>query len=1680
MWALSCQPLAAEETQYERGAPHVIRGDEIAKVKVGLASPEEIRSWSQGEVTESETINYRTHKPERGGLFAEEIFGPENDYECSCGKYRGRKYEGLTCEKCGVLVTTRDVRRTNMGHIELASPVIHFWFLQGLSSPLSTLLGIKRNVLKKIAYYETEALPEEIYLITSSQDSNFALGETLYRSQYEILSQAKRFKAEPAHELGDPFEVRARAAGKVELTEQTLENGEKVRVIRLSEQAYFVTTQARLEVKDGSKVQEGDLLASAPVGSDELFSTTVYNLLISVYPDLPAKPVREEVDSLIYLIASVKMDALPFKAGDQLWEPEKQAYERLFPKQFEAVTGPEGIRRVLEALDLSTLSRQLQEQIDRELTASQRKRLLKRLEVVEQLRRSGNRSQDMVLTVIPVLPPELRPIVHLEGGKFATTDLNDLYRRIINRNNRLKKLREMGAPEVILRNDRRMLQEAVDALIYNEKKDNPILGRDNRPLKSLSERIQGKHGRLRRNLLGKRVDYSGRAVIVVNPKLKLNQCGIPKKMALELFKPFILRGLGTTLISNYDEVKNKALSGEMPQVWDVLEQLIKEHPVLLNRAPTLHRLGIQAFEPVLVDGEAIQIHPWVCTPYNADFDGDQMAVHLPLRPEAIAEARQIMLAPLNILSPASGDPLSVPTKDAIFAFYYLSLERSEGRGVGKAFAHIEEAQRAYENGVLDLHAPIKLRLEMAGQAQLISTTLGRAKLNQIFPEDLRDYQKVFDSSAIKKLIMQCYRRHGNARTVQLLDDLKDLGFSYATRSGLTISITDCLVPPEKPTILEDAYQRVAQRNSAYQMGLMTADERTEDIIKIWMRTVDEVEKVTMANYGRHPFNPIYLVVQSGARGSANQVKQLSGMRGPMSDPSGRIIEMPVISSFREGLNEMEYFISTHGGRKGTADTALKTANSGYLTRRLVDSAEELIVKEEDCGTQAGIPIDPLRYGRDEIMKTIEERLYGRVAAEDVRFGGKIVLKRDQLIDREMAQQLSRMELELSTHAKDFAQLATSTKGVADVRDTKTGRVLVAQDELITPYLAQQLAESRVKVVRVRPSIVIRSPMTCETTRGVCRLCYGLDLSNHQLIELGTAVGVISAQSIGEPGTQLTLRTFHTGGVVGEDITQGLPRAEERFEARKAIKSTQADIAEIKGIITEIAMPEGREVVKIRGDERRILVPTPLCQVKPGDQVAPQALILSKSPCAGGLRIIGQNGRRQAFIVEERDQVYPLPPGATAVVKSGDWVEADAPLSTSFNEEAVTAQSEGVVTEMLEDGERYIIIKPKEGQALKHKLPYGARKQVEIGQTVTPGMKLSTKSTPITLKAKQPGRVILGPSFIIVYNPSDETGAGRFYTLTDDITLLQSDGKQLEEGTPLFALNLPPHGKVVVDSVDKQKGGLTAITLHYESEVTLTTTGIVREGDKVQEGDLLSKGVISPHRLLQIAGVGKTRDYLLTEIHKVYKSQGVDINDKHLELIIRQMLNNVRIEDPGDAEFFPNQLVILEEFRQAIRRLTQENEAIRQGRPGLIGVKLAQPLIADGRVLAPAGATLTAQILQEALDASLHEIAIASAKGQSEIVRIREKRLPVGERVLLRISKSALETKSWLSAASFQRTTTVLADAALKGLEDHLEGLKPNVIISRKIPAGREFSQQPAPRPPAPVSVLKRNGLTGAG
>ncbi|MDD5219313.1 MAG: DNA-directed RNA polymerase subunit beta' [Candidatus Bipolaricaulis sp.] len=1628
----------------------MISGDDIKRVKLQLAPPAAILGWSHGEVTESETINYRTHRAERGGLYAEEIFGPANDYECACGKYKGKKYEGITCEKCHVLVTDSSVRRVNMGHIQLASPVVHFWFLKGVSSLLSRLLGLKKRELQRIAYYETEPMEQALYIVTSSDSKDVRPGELLYSSEHSVLAGKFSFDVEEAYYIDDASRVLAEEGGRVTIEDRQLTNGEKVRTVIVGSQEYPIVGDVELMVEDGDEVEPDTVIAERPVG--ELCSKTAYAMLVDRYGAVTGEVLdREILDTLAFVVTRIKDPAFPLALGDRLTYLEKRAYERIYPEGFIAETGAAGIRGLLEVLDMNELHASLEEEIRGETAVGNQRRLTKRLEVVDQLRLSGNNAQDMILEVIPVLPPDLRPMIQLEGGKFATTDLNDLYRRIINRNNRLKKLIDMGAPEVILRNERRMLQEAVDALIHNEKKESPIRGRDNRPLKSLSERIHGKHGRLRRNLLGRRVDYSGRAVIVVDPKLKLHQCGLPKKMALELFKPFILHYLETTTFSDFDEIKNRALMGEMPEVWDILDKLIKQHPVLLNRAPTLHRLSMQAFEPILVDGEAIHIHPFVCPPYNADFDGDQMAVHLPLSPEAIAEARELMAAPRNILSPSSGEPLTLPTQDPIYAYYFLTLCDEEGKGAGKAFRDIEEARRAFETGFLALHSPVKIRID----GKVVETTLGRAELNLVLPAAIRDYTRVVDRRTVKRIIMQCSLEYGWQKAAEVLDELKELGFRYATYAGLTISLKDCLIPEEKGDIVRESQASVQRIETMFKMGLATEDERRNAVIRIWRQTVDAVEDATMANLRAHKFNPVYGMVTSGARGGPDQVKQLCGMRGPMAGPSGEIIERPVISNFREGLDMMEYFISTHGGRKGAADTALKTADSGYLTRRLVDASSDTIVREIDCGTSQGVEIDPLRFSKTEIMEPIEERVYGRVTAAPIidPSSGDVLVDANQWITREVAEHIGRLECELSFARGAAEERLIGTKSVQEVKD-KAGRVVMKADETVTPRLLGALRSAGIHKIRVRPRIVIRSPMTCETASGLCQLCYGFDMSQHQPVQIGSAVGVIAAQSVGEPGTQLTMRTFHTGGVAGEDITQGLPRAEELFEARKTTKGGEAGISPLDGYVTNItSSASGGDQVEITGESRTAEVPTILVQAKAGDEVDIDELIDSRSPCKGEIYFIqGKKGRREAIVIDTAggDRAYELPAGAEPTVKNGEKVAAADALTERFSMDPIVAPCRCTV-EASPSKDRGFLLITGDGEPVEYDIPYGARLLVEPGTKVDEGTAITSRSKPIFVAAEAEGTVLVLPDRIIVYNPKGD--AIRF-PLTSDVSALKGYGETVRAGDLIVQLEIPHVERVCVESIEAE-GGITKLQLQPKSIVPIDKAVTVRVGDKIEEGDLLTKGVVAPHTLLEAAGVQKARQYLLNEIHKVYKQQGVDINDKHLEVIIRQILNNVRIVDRGDSRFLLGDLITLEEFRKEIQTLSEWNRNAEQARSEALGEPLAEDVVADGQTLATAGRALSTELIAMAQRADV-EVLRVLRDGETLDVPMLDKRLPDGERELLRISKAALQTKGWLSAASFQRTTKVLAEAALRGETDELDGLKPSIIVGKRIPAGTGF------------------------
>ena len=1151
-------------------------------IKIGLASPEKIREWSHGEVKKPETINYRTLKPEKDGLFCERIFGPSKDWECHCGKYKKIRYKGVVCDRCGVEVTKSSVRRERMGHIELAAPVSHIWYFKGIPSRMGLILDLSPRVLEKVLYFAN-------YIVLDAGDTNLMYKQVLTEKEYQEAREA----------YGDTFRVGM---------------------------------------------------------------------------------------------------------------------------------GAEAIKELLESIDLEKDSAELQAALV-ESSGQKRARIVKRLEVVEAFRESGNRPEWMIMTVIPVIPPDIRPMVQLDGGRFATSDLNDLYRRIINRNNRLKRLLELGAPDIIVRNEKRMLQESVDALIDNGRRGRPVTGPGNRPLKSLSDMLKGKSGRFRQNLLGKRVDYSGRSVIVVGPELKIYQCGLPQEMAIELFKPFVMKELVANGTSHNIKNAKKMVERLEPQVWDVLEQVIKEHPVMLNRAPTLHRLGIQAFEPILVQGKAIKLHPLVCTAFNADFDGDQMAVHLPLSVEAQAECRFLLLSPNNLLKPSDGGPVAVPSQDMVLGIYYLTQERPGAKGEGKFFKSVNEAILAYENQVITLQTKIHVRVtktmpDGTEKTGIVSSTLGRFIFNEILPQDLgfvdrsnseNDLALEVDfhvgKKGLKQILQKVINTHGATKTAEVLDDIKSMGYKYSTRAAMTVSISDMTVPPQKPELIAQAQDTVDKITRNYKRGLITEEERYKEVVETWKNTDDILTKALLS--GLDKYNNIYMMADSGARGSDKQIKQLAGMRGLMADTTGHTIELPIKSNFREGLDVLEYFMSAHGARKGLSDTALRTADSGYLTRRLVDVSQHLIIRETDCceGKAApGMYVQALRDGKEEI-ESLQERITGRFSCETIC--------------------------------------------------DKNGEVIVKANHMITPKRAAKIMSEGVDAEgKPFEKIKIRTVLTCKSHIGVCAKCYGANLATGEPVQVGESVGIIAAQSIGEPGTQLTMRTFHTGGVAGGDITQGLPRVEELFEARKP-----------KGlaIITEIA---GKVEIRDTKKKREIVV---------------------------------------------------------------------------TNQET--------------------------GEAKTYLIPYGSRIKVLDGV---------------------------------------ELGAG----------------------------------------------------------------------------DELTEGSVNPHDILRIKGVRAVQDYMIQEVQRVYRLQGVEINDKHIEVIVRQMLQKIRVEEAGDTDFLPGTQVDILDFEDTNEKMIEEGKEPAEGK-----------------------------------------------------------------QVMLGITKASLATNSFLSAASFQETTKVLTEAAIKGKVDPLIGMKENVIIGKLIPAG---------------------------
>ncbi len=1382
-------------------------------LRISLASPEQIRDWSYGEVLKPETINYRRLRPEKDGLFCEAIFGPTKDWQCYCGKYKNIRYKGIICDKCGVEVTRSAVRRERMGHIELAAPVAHVWYARRTPNYLSLLLDIRRRDLDRTLYFAQyvitgvdedsrqramrrldeelereqsrlqKATEEAIQAVENRRDEEIQaletdqhavleqLDEDLAVRTEDIMREAKSLQAWLERDLGKPARepVVFTSSGTMVVPQGTVIGREHLNQLNEAVQAHLSEVQADVEDEKNRNraIFEAQIADARHAAARE--------------SDLLRSKLAQKLD-VLSAAAEMRLDELKSLASLQFYgESRYRELKSRWGQVFKASMGAEAFYDLLSAMDLDAMYKELWHEIRTTRSKQRRKKAVKRLRVVESLRQSGNRPEWMILTVLPVIPPDLRPMVQLDGGRFATSDLNDLYRRVINRNNRLKRLLELGAPDVIVRNEKRMLQEAVDSLIDNSRRGKAMSRRGRRELKSLSDMLKGKKGRFRRNLLGKRVDYSGRSVIVIGPDLKLHQCGLPQSMALELYRPFVIAQLVERNYANNVKGAKRIIEREKPEVWEGLEEVIRERPVLLNRAPTLHRLGIQAFEPVLVEGKAIHIHPLVCAAFNADFDGDQMAVHVPLSRHAVEEARQLMLSTKNLMLPASGEPIVGPTKDMVLGCYYLTMEQEGRKGEGMVFADIDEVILAYSLGKVDIHARIKLLNPYSTPRrdgiplELIQTTVGRALFNDILPDQIRYVNETLAKGGLKKLVARCYQKMGQEITADVVDKIKDIGFKYATRSGVSIAVGDLTVPKDKARIIRETEETVQEVDRQYRRGLLTEDEQYTRSIELWSRAKDEVTEVVASSLS--PFGPIRIMAESGStKGGYQPISQLAGMRGLMADPSGRIISMPIVSNFREGLSSLEYFISTHGARKGLADTALRTADAGYLTRRLVDVAQDIIINTYDCGTRGG---NWIRKADNVGGQTLAERIAGRVAA------GKMI-------------------------------------------HPETGEILVDVGDMIDDEQAEVIEAAGIT------EVYVRSPMTCQLRHGICALCYGRDLGRGKLVEIGTAVGIMAAQSIGEPGTQLTLRTFHTGGVAhGGDITHGLPRVEELFEARKHPKG-EAEIADI----------------------------------------------------AGRLEIHREEGVRVASVVhtELMHDEYPIP---------GNWAV------------------------LVED-----------------------QQEIEKGQVIA---RRGEKQIP----AEHGGRVVRdGYEVAVVHELRDE----RKYSI-------------------------PSAARLLIES-----------------------------GALVEAGQQITEGTQNPHRILSILGREATQGYLVREIQKVYRSQGVPINDKHFEVIIRKMLSKVQITASGDTELLPGELMDRTIF-------TDVNE---------------QVIAAGGR---PAQATP----------------------------------------VLLGVTKVALNTDSFLSAASFQHTIKVLAQAAIEGKRDDLLGLKENVILGKRIPAGTGFRAPEGIALPASIS-----------
>ncbi len=1283
-------------------------------IRISIASPDQIRSWSHGEVTKPETINYRTLRPEKDGLFCERIFGPTKDWECFCGKYKRIRYRGVICDRCGVEVTRAKVRRERMGHVSLAAPVAHIWFSKTTPSRLGLLLDLSPRDLERVLYF----------------------------AQYIVTYVDEEARQQSIDEEQDNHGI------EVARLRQELE---RAKAVILGENG------------DGANGSHGDLAGLLDDNDPIADVDDPAQDISTVTPEAEAEAARLDVELQQKEVALSKeleerVDELKTLRKHRLLSDSRfRDLKGRYGDVFQARMGAEGILDILRTTDLEELREVLHGEM-RSSSGQRRKKAIKRLKVIESFRKSNNKPDWMILDVLPVLPPELRPMVQLDGGRFATSDLNDLYRRVINRNNRLRRLLQLGAPDIIVRNEKRMLQEAVDALIDNGRRGRPIQGSHNHKLKSLSDLLRGKQGRFRQNLLGKRVDYSGRSVIVVGPELQMHQCGLPKRMALELFKPFVMHRLVVLGISPNIKSAKRMVERSRPEVWDILEEVVRDRPVLLNRAPTLHRLGIQAFMPVLIEGSAIQIHPLVCSAFNADFDGDQMAVHVPLSSMAVEEAKDTMLSVHNMLSPASGEPLVAPTLDMVLGCYYLTKERPDARGAGMRFSDYEEAQAAYHAGHLDQQAEIMVR-DPEEPTGWLTTTLGRMVLNRVLPSEVEPRNRVMDRNELKELTSEFYRKLDHLDAAAALDRIKTLGFHYASTSGITIGMNDIQVSTRKPVVIAEANRKVEEYEDQYMQGLTTDDERYNNTVRAWTEASDSMEEIVkdeLSNYGG-----IEVMAVSGAKGNIAQIKQMAGMRGLMSNPKGRIIDLPIKSSFREGLTALEYFISTHGARKGLADTALRTADSGYLTRRLIDVSQDVIILEEDCGTTEGVLIT--RRAEDPLLAPLEERLLGRTVA-------------------------------------------------LPIVHPQTGEVLGDSAEEIDEKMIARIKDAEIN------QVTVRSPLTCEARRGLCEMCYGRIPATGHRVQRGEAVGIIAAQSIGEPGTQLTMRTFHTGGVAGLDITSGLPRVEELFEVR--VPKGAAMLADIDGVATVDEPMEGRR-----------------------------------------LRITSR---------EQYREDYEIPADVDVLVVEGEWVEEGMALARSVQPEATDAEGE------VEDA--------------------GSESASALAEW-----------TPMELRAGMSGRV--------------EFGEGSLSVIYEDLE---------ERDYPL-----PPSVRVLVGT-----------------------------GDEVRAGDALTAGPLNPHDILRIRGSDELQRYLVEEVQKVYRSQGVSIHDKHIEVILRQMLRRVQVESPGDAEFIPGQTVDRFEFRSKNAMMLAEGGEPATAKPVLLGITRAS-LLTDS-FLAAASFQETTRVLTEAV------------------------------------------------------------------------------------------------------------------